>query len=700
MYKDKYGEIIYVGKAISLRNRVRSYFRSTERLPVKVQALVKEIDEFEYIIVGSEMEALILENNLIKKNMPRFNVLLRDDKTYPYIKVTTNDDFARVVKTRRVVNDGGKYFGPYTDVGAVNQLINLINKLYPIKKCSSRRFPKGFKPCLNYHIGLCPGICLLYEGSLLTWKSADTVAKNLETVGVGAGITDVAKGNASTNEKNTSKDVYGGAGSEWENCEAFDEEGYPESVDSFEETADGCTASDERGCDGASVCVEMGEAGQKIRACYDQMAAEILDFLHGRFERVEKLLRERMDAAATALDFERAAKYRDDLLSLDILREKQKIVTDPKNDIDIVVSDEVEDGTNIMVFFIRSGKLIGRESYKLNPSLDENREEQTVSFIKQYYSEASLIPRDILVESDNKEYEIISEWLSALKGSKVKISVPQRGEKKALLDMALENITKTRETFEKRMQNEADKTERLKAAFSTVITGEEYAGRSIERIEAYDISNTSGVDSVGVMVVFEHGKKRPKDYRKFKIKTVEGPNDYGSLQEVIYRRLSEYIKARESGAPNGFEKKPDLLLIDGGEKQAAAVEAVVDALKLDIPVAGMVKDDKHRTEDLVFKGVRAGLDKRGELYKFIYFIQEEVHRFAIDYHKNLRDKRVTGSVLDNITGVGEKRRNALLSHFGSVEAIRNASVEELAGVTSMNRKAAEAVLEFLKEKND
>ena len=636
LYKDKYGEVIYVGKAVSLKNRVRSYFRSTERLPVKVQALVRDIDEFEYIIVGSEMEALILENNLIKKNMPRYNVLLRDDKTYPYIKVTTNEDFARVIKTRRVVNDGGKYFGPYTDVGAVNQLIDLINKLYPIKKCASKRFPRGFRPCLNYHIGLCPGFCQLFEGSELTWKYAGVVAENLEKLGPGI-----------------------------ENSQSIEE----------------------KDCG----CVDLPEI---IRNEYERIVGEVLDFLHGRFDGVERLLKEKMNVAAENLDFEKAALYRDDILSLDILREKQKVVTDPKNDIDIVVSDEVDNGTNIMVFYIRGGKLIGRESYKINPSLDENREEQTVSFIKQYYSEASLIPREILVESYNKEYELISEWLSSIKEARVKISVPKRGEKKALLDMAMENITKTRETFEKRMQNEADKTERLKSAFAKVFKDAETIGKSIERIEAYDISNTSGVDSVGVMVVFEHGKKRPKDYRKFRIKTIEGPNDYGSLQEVIFRRLNEYKKAVESGKPNGFERKPDLLLIDGGEKQAAAVESVVKSMKLDIPVAGMVKDDKHRTEDLVYRGERAGLDKRGELYKFIYFIQEEVHRFAIDYHKNLRDKHMSGSVLDKVAGIGEKRRNALLRHFGSIEAIKKASVEEIADVPEMNRKAAEAVVEF------
>ena len=626
LYKDKYGEIIYVGKAVSLKKRVRQYFRGTDSLPVKVKALVKEIDEFEYIITETEMEALILENNLIKKNMPRFNVLLRDDKTYPYIKVTTGDCFPRVIKTRRVVNDGGKYFGPYTDVGAVNQIIDLINRLYPVKKCSTQRFPKGFRPCLNYHIGLCPGICSLYEGETLAEKVPEK--------------------------------------------EAF------EAVRAASSDAD---------------CPETAEGFVK---CYSLMVEEILKFLHGGSERTEKLLREKMEAAAEALDFEKAAALRDDLLALEILQEKQKIVTDPKNDIDIIVADEVMEGTNIMLFYVRGGKLLGRESLRVNPAVTESKEEKVAAFIKQYYSDGTLIPKEILVEDDCQEFRLIEEWLSEIKGSQVRISVPKRGDRKALLEMGCENIRKTREAIEKRVRNEEDKTRRLGAALGGIITGDEGRGRPVERIEAYDISNTSGVDSVGVMVVFERGKKRPKDYRKFKIKTIEGPNDYGSLQEVIYRRLSKYIEARDTGKPNGFEKRPDLLLIDGGEKQAAAVEQVVRALKLDIPVAGMVKDDKHRTEDLVYLGERAGLKKSGELYKFIYFIQEEVHRFAIDYHRSLRDKKVSKSVLDTIPGIGEKRRNALLSHFGSVEAIKNASLEDLLEVPGMNRAAAQAVADF------
>ena len=595
LYKDKYGEIIYVGKAVSLKKRVRQYFQSPDNLPAKVRALVENIDEFEYIITGSEMEALILENNLIKKNMPRYNVLLRDDKTYPYIKVTTNEDYPRVIKTRKVVSDGGKYFGPYTDVGAVNQIIDFLNRVYPLKKCSAQVFQKNFKPCLNYHIGLCHGVC----------------------------------------DQNISRKEY-------------------------------------------MMIVE-----------------EVLSFLQGNSGETEKTLEERMKEASEACEFEKAAEYRDALLAIQMLREKQKIVTNPNNEMDIIVSAEAYNGTDIMLFFVRNGKMIGRESFRIDPTIEQTREEKIAAFIKQYYCDKALIPKEILVEGMDREYEMISQWLSEIKGSAVKIHVPLKGEKKALLDMAVQNIVQSRESFEERVKNEKDKTAKLEESIKRMLL----LDRKIERIEAYDISNTSGVDSVGVMVVFEKGKKLPRDYRKFKIKTIEGPNDYGSLQEVIYRRFKNYFSALESGKNNGFEKKPDLLLIDGGEKQAAAVQQVTDAMGLDIPVVGMVKDDKHRTRDLVYEGRLANLKGDNELYKFIYFIQEEVHRFAIDYHRSLRSKTVSRSVLDNISGIGERRRNALLERFGSVDNIKDADVEQLADVEGMNLKAAEAVKEYFANKD-
>lgn len=593
LYKDRFGEVIYVGKAISLKNRVRQYFQSPENLTPKVRALVKDIDEFEYIITGTEMEALILENNLIKKYMPRYNVLLRDDKTYPYIKVTLDEEFPRVIKTRRVVRDGGKYYGPYTDVGAVNLIIDFINKVYPLKKCSARSFPEGFSHCLNYHINMCRGVC------------------------------------------------------------------------------DGQTTPEE----------------------YGEMIREVLDFLQGSSREMEKRLKAKMEEASENLDFEKAAEYRDDILAIRMLREKQKIVTSSSNEVDVIVSAEVDEGTNIMLFYVRDGKMTGRESYRIGPTVEQSREEKIAAFMKQYYCDGSLIPKEILVESVGEEFPAIEDWLSEMKGSRVKIYVPRRGDKKALLQMGVMNVTQTLETFEKRVKNRQDKTERLEAGLRELLG----LDREIRRIEAYDISNTSGVNSVGGMVVFENGMKRPKDYRKFKIKTIEGPNDYGSLQEVIYRRFKNYLEAKKSGKNNGFEKLPDLLLIDGGDKQAAAVEAVVRAMGIDVPVAGMVKDDRHRTRDLVIDGQLKGLKENDEVFKFIYFIQEEVHRFSIDYHKNLRSKAMTRSVLDRIPGVGEKRRNQLLEHFGSVEKIKEATVEELAEAPGMNRRVAEAVKTFFEE---
>ena len=594
LYKDAFGEVIYVGKAISLRNRVRQYFQAPEHLTPKVRALVKDIDEFEYIITGSEMEALILENNLIKKYMPRYNVLLRDDKTYPYIKVTLDETFPRVIKTRRVVRDGGKYFGPYTDVGSVNLIIDFLNKVYPLKKCATQSFPEGSGHCLNYHINFCRGVC------------------------------------------------------------------------------DGKTSPEE----------------------YGEMIREVLDFLQGNSREMEKRLKTKMEEASEALDFEKAAEYRDDIIAIQMLREKQKIVTSASNEVDVIVSADVDEGTNIMLFYVRDGKMTGRESYRIGATLEQSREEKIAAFMKQYYCDGSLIPKEILVESMGEEFPAIEAWLSEVKGSKVKIFVPQKGDKKALLEMGVLNVTQTLETFEKRVKNRQDKTERLEAGLQELLG----LDRELRRIEAYDISNTSGVHSVGGMVVFENGMKRPKDYRKFKIKTIEGPNDYGSLQEVIYRRFKNYKEALKTGRNNGFERLPDLLLIDGGDKQAAAVEAVTRAMGIDVPVVGMVKDDKHRTRDLVIDGRLCGLKENDEVFKFIYFIQEEVHRFSIDYHKSLRSKAMTKSVLDEIPGIGEKRRNQLLEHFGSVEKIKQATVEELEKAPGMNKRVAEAVKEHFNSK--
>ena len=602
IYRDQFGEVIYVGKAISLKSRVRQYFQSSSSLAPKIRALVSHIDVFDYIITDSEMEALILECNLIKKYMPRYNVLLRDDKTYPYIKITLNEAYPRLIKTRKVSHDGCRYFGPYTDAGAVNQIIDLLNRIYPLKKCSAIRFPPGFKPCLNYHIGQCIGVCM---------------------------------------EKMNQKE-------------------------------------------------------------YAEIIEEMTEFLHGRNSKILAGLKAHMATEAAAMNFERAAEYRDYINAVHAIGEKQKVVLNTEQDIDVILTtrrDEMpesgaeEDGVSAMahgvIFFVRHGKLSGRENYQLQTLLDEGPEKILTAFIEQYYSDMNFVPKEILIEEDLSDKALLEAWLSGLKGSQVKLSVPKRGEKKALLEMAKKNVVELTKSLEERVSHQKEKMNAITDALSAFISDE---AKKIRRIEAYDISNTSGADSVGVMVVFEEGKAKPKDYRRFRIKTIEGPNDYGSLQEVVYRRFNRCL----AGDP-GFATMPDLLLIDGGENQASVVRQVLSAMKLAIPVAGMVKDDRHRTRGLVYKGSELVLKEEPILFNFIGKVQEEVHRFAIGYHRGLRIKTLQKSALDDIEGIGPKRRNALLTHFGSIEKIKAASVEELSQVPGMNKKVAEKII-YLKNK--
>ena len=597
IYRDQFGEVIYVGKAISLKNRVRQYFQSSSSLAPKVRALVSHIDLFDYIITDSEMEALILECNLIKKYMPRFNVLLRDDKTYPYIKITLNEAYPRLIKTRKVYHDGCKYFGPYTDVGAVNQIIDLLNRIYPLKKCSAIRFPKEFKPCLNYHIGQCMGIC-------------------------------------------------------------------------------------------------TGEVNKKE---YGAIIEEMTDFLHGRNGKILASLSAHMAEEAAAMNFEKAAEYRDYIQAVHAIGEKQKVVLGTELDIDVILTtrreimplpkdnqEELSVMAHGVIFFVRQGKLSGRENYQLQSLLDEAPEKILTAFIEQYYSDLNFVPREILVAEDIEDKTLLEAWLSELKGSQVKILVPQRGEKKALLEMAKKNVVELTKSLDERVSHQKEKVGAITSALADFIRVEP---KAIGRIEAYDISNTSGVDSVGVMVVFEEGKSKPKDYRRFRIKTIEGPNDYGSLQEVVYRRFK-----RGLAGDGGFSTMPDLLLIDGGENQVSVVKQVLSAMNLSIPVAGMVKDDRHRTRGLVYEGVELVLKEQPILFNFIAKVQEEVHRFAIGYHRGLRMKTLQKSSLDDIEGIGVKRRNALLTHFGSIEKIREASIEELCKVPGMNKRVAEKII--------
>jgi excinuclease ABC subunit C len=541
------------------------------------------------------MEALILENNLIKKYMPKYNILLRDDKTYPYIKVTTNEEFPRLIKTRKIYNDGAKYFGPYTDVGAVNQIIELLNDIYSLKRCSTQKFPKDFKPCLNYHINQCRGIC------------------------------------------------------------------------------DGYVDKDK----------------------YNEDIQQVINFLNGKNKKLIEYLNEKMLEESEALNFEKAAEYRDYIAAVDAIAEKQRVVLLTAGDMDVILAAKGHTGAHIIMFFIRNGRLNGRESFHLQAMAEHEEKEVVSGFIKQYYTHHSMIPKEIIVEKELPDYELTEKWLSMMRGSKVKILVPQKGDKKALLDLAKHDVIEMTKTLDDKARRHMERTDAINAAL------EQFFGKGSEelvkapgnpkswRIEAYDISNTGGVDSVGAMVVFEGSRPVKKDYRRFRIKTIEGPNDYGSLQEVLYRRFKRWEKGDK-----GFAKIPDLILMDGGKGQVSAAAQVLKAMKIDIPIAGMVKDDKHRTRALLYENKEIDLKMNPVLYKYIASIQEEVHRFAIEYHRGVRNRKLQRSVLDEIEGVGEKRKNALLAHFGSIEKIKEADIEELCAVPGMTEPVAKNIMEW------
>lgn len=591
MHKDKLGQIIYVGKAISLRNRVRQYFQSAAKSNPKVAAMVAQIAEFEYITCSTEMEALILECNLIKKYMPRYNVLLRDDKTYPYIKVTTSEDFPRVLKTRLIKKDGNKYFGPYSDAGAVNQIVELLSNIYSLKRCSAREFPANHRPCLNFHINQCRGIC----------------------------------------------------------------------------------------------------AGKVSREEYRQAIDKVLEFLGGREKPLIKNLEEKMTAASDRMEFEEAAKYRDYILSIKSISETQRVTMTQDKDLDVVLPVKDQENSFIVLFTVRDGKLSGRESFQIQSGDSDSREEMVGEFIKQYYSQWAMVPPEILVERQIPEHELLEEFLRR-DGRKVRIFVPQKGSKRSLLKMAQSDCVEMVKTLSQKAKLNQEKQEAVQKQVAMVI--EEAGCRPPEkktyRVESYDISNTNGVDSVGAMVVFEGLKPNRKDYRRFKIKTVEGPDDYGSLQEMLYRRF----KRAQAGDP-AFSHLPDIIFMDGGQGQVTAALKVLRAMKIEIPVAGMAKDDSHRTRAMVFEdGREIPLADHPILFRYAGTIQEEVHRFAIDYHRSLRSKNAFHSVLDDINGVGPTRRNALLNHFGTLEAIKGASVEALCEVPGITASIAKNIKEY------
>ena len=584
LMKDEDKTVIYVGKAISLKNRVRQYFQSSKNHSSKVKSMVKNIYSFEYIITDSELEALILECNLIKQYRPKYNVLLRDDKTYPYIKVTTNEDYPRVLKVRRVLKDKAKYFGPYTNITAVNDTLEIIRNTYPIRTCNidiDKAIRNNVRPCLNKHIKKCVGPC----------------------------------------------------------------------------------------------------TGDVSKEDYNKMVEEILMFLSGKEEKLIELLKEKMNKCAMEFNFEDAAIYRDKIRSLEDMIQKQKIDSGTSDlNQDIIAMARAHDEACVQVFFIRNGKIVGREHYILEGVMDSSRESILSSFVKQFYMAQDYVPKEILIEDEVEDSFVLEEWLSNKKGQRVSIKVPQKGEKKNLIEMVRKNAVEYLEKFSDMNKMKYQKCVGALEELKDVIGLEEIP----KRIESFDISNIQGVDSIGSMVVFTNGKKDKKEYRRYKIKTVIGPNDYDSMAEIVERRLK-------------YGNLPDLILLDGGKGQVSAVKKVLDRNNVKIPLWGMFKDDKHRTKGLISQEKEIELDNTSNLYRFVASIQEEVHNYAITYHRSLRNKSLTKSILDDIQGIGEKRKKALLAHFKSIEDIKKASFEELLEVEGMNKSSAESVYNFFKK---
>jgi len=584
LMKDKFDNIIYVGKAKVLKNRVRQYFQSSKNHSSKVKSMVKNIDKFEYIITDSELEALILECNLIKKYKPKYNVLLRDDKTYPYIKITTNEDYPRILKVRKVIKDKAKYFGPYTNTTAVNDTLEIIKNTYPIRTCNvdiEKAIKSNMRPCLNLHIKRCVGPCT---------------------------------GNVTKEE-------------------------------------------------------------------YNKMIEEIILFLSGKEEKLIDILKDKMNKCAMDFNFEEAAIYRDKIRSLEDMMEKQKIdATTSDLNQDVIAMARAYDEACIQVFFVRNGKIVGREHFILEGVMDSSRESVLGSFVKQFYMEQEYIPKAIIIEDEIEDSFILSEWLSSKKGQKVTIRVPQKGEKKSLIEMVRKNAVEYLEKFSDMNKRKYEKSMGALEELKEILNLENIP----KRIESFDISNIQGVDSIGSMVVFTNGKKDKKEYRRYKIKTVIGPNDYGSMAEIVERRLK-------------YGDFPDLMLLDGGKGQVSAVKNVLDKYNVEIPLWGMYKDDKHRTKGLISQEKQIELDKTSNLYRFVASIQEEVHNYAITYHRSLRNKSLTKSELDDIQGIGEKRKKALLNHFKDIEAIKKATFEELLEVEGMNKASSESVYKYFKK---
>ena len=596
--RDKSDTIIYIGKAVILKNRVKQYFQNSRNHTVKIRQMVENIDHFEYIVTDSEVEALVLECNLIKEHRPKYNTMLKDDKTYPYIRVTVDEAYPRVLFSRDIKRDKSKYFGPYTSSGAVKDILELLRKLYKIRTCN-RNLPRDIgkeRPCLYYYMGQCDAPC---QGFI----SQEDYGKNI---------------------------------------------------------------------------------------------SQVIEFLSGNYSPVVKMLEERMMEASESMEYEKAATNRDLLGSVKQIMNKQKITHTDFSDKDIIAFARNKDEAVVQTFFIRGGKLIGRDHFYLTGVEDESDSMVVTSFMKQFYSGTPYIPKEIFLEVEPDEGDIISQWLSNKRGQKVYIRVPKKGDKEKLVELAKKNaLLILNKDAEKLKREEARTTGALKelAKFLDLPI--------ISRIESFDISNTAGFETVGSMVVFEQGKAKKSDYRKFKIRSIQGPDDYGGMYEMLKRRFLhgmrelEEMKEKELDKSLGsFTKYPDLILMDGGKGQVNVALKVLDELKLDIAVCGMVKDNNHRTRGIYYRNEELPIDKSSELFKLVTRIQDETHRFAIEYHRSLRKKRQVHSILDDIKGIGPARRRALMRHFKSLDAIREASQEDIEKVPSMNKSSAKAVFDF------
>lgn len=599
LMKDENDHIIYVGKAVILKNRVRQYFQNSVNHTPKIKKMVSLIRSFEYIMTDSELEALILECNLIKKHRPKYNTMLKDDKMYPYIKVTTGEMYPRVLFTRLMLKDKAKYFGPYSSASAAKETIELMRRIWKIRSCN-RNLPKDIgkeRPCLYYHIHQCDAPCQGY----------------------------------------------------------IDE------------------------------------------AAYSGHVKDVLEFLGGKYEPILKMLETSMLAASEEMEFERAAEIRDQINSVKSISQRQKVISAAMEDQDIIAFATQEDTAMVQIFFIRNGKMIGREHFKLDQVEDMSRPEIMTTFVKQFYNQTPFVPKEVILQDEVDEANIISQWLSSKRGQKVYIKVPQKGEKNKLVELASKNAAMTLEQLGTKKERLEAKTRGAVDEIVALIGLDDM----VERIEAYDISNTQGFESVGAMIVFENGLPKRSDYRKFKIKDVIGPDDYKSMEEVLTRRFNRALQEQMEMLENGisgsygkFARLPDLILMDGGRGQVNIALAVLANLGLELPVCGMVKDDRHRTRALYYNGREIPMEARSEGFRLLTRIQDEVHRFAIEYHKKLRAKKQVQSVLDDIDGVGPARRKNLLKHFGSVAKIKEADLEALKAAPSMTVVSAKSVYEF------